>query len=53
VLATGVAAGTVTATLGAVLISLAMWQKARMEEDFLVAELGADAYGSIAVAFRC
>jgi protein-S-isoprenylcysteine O-methyltransferase Ste14 len=23
-----------------------MWQKARMEEVFLMAELGADAYGS-------
>ena len=45
-LVTGVAVGTITAMLGAVLISLGMWQKARMEEDFLVAELGADAYGS-------
>ena len=45
-LVTGVAVGAITAMLGAVLISLGMWQKARMEEDFLVAELGADAYGS-------
>ena len=45
-LTTGVAVGTVTAILGAVLISLGMWQKARMEEGFLTAELGADAYGS-------
>ena len=45
-LATGVAVGTVTAILGAVLISLGMWQKARMEEGFLTAELGAEAYGS-------
>ena len=45
-LVTGVAVGTITAMLGAVLISLGMWQKARMEEHFLVAELGADAYGS-------
>ncbi len=45
-LATGVAVGTVTAMLGAVLISLGMWQKARMEEGFLTNELGADAYGS-------
>jgi protein-S-isoprenylcysteine O-methyltransferase Ste14 len=45
-LATGVAVGTVTAILGAVLISLGMWQKARMEEGFLTAELGEDAYGS-------
>jgi protein-S-isoprenylcysteine O-methyltransferase Ste14 len=45
-LATGVAVGTVTAMLGAVLISLGMWQKARMEEGFLTQELGADEYGS-------
>ena len=45
-LATGVAVGTVTAMLGAVLISLGMWQKARMEEGFLTTELGADAYGA-------
>jgi protein-S-isoprenylcysteine O-methyltransferase Ste14 len=45
-LATGVAVGTVTAMLGAVLISLGMWQKARMEEGFLTHELGADEYGS-------
>jgi protein-S-isoprenylcysteine O-methyltransferase Ste14 len=45
-LATGIAVGTVTAMLGAVLISLGMWRKARMEEGFLTNELGADAYGS-------
>jgi protein-S-isoprenylcysteine O-methyltransferase Ste14 len=45
-LVTGVAIGTVTAILGAVLISLGMWQKARMEEVFLSAELGAEEYGS-------
>jgi protein-S-isoprenylcysteine O-methyltransferase Ste14 len=45
-LATGVAVGTITAMLGAVLISFGMWQKARMEEGFLTTELGADAYGS-------
>jgi protein-S-isoprenylcysteine O-methyltransferase Ste14 len=45
-LATGVAVGTLTAMLGAVLISLGMWQKARMEEGFLTHELGADEYGS-------
>jgi len=44
-LATGVAVGTVTAMLGAVLISLGMWQKARLEEGFLTTELGAEAYG--------
>ena len=45
-LATGIAVGTITAMLAAVLISLGMWQKARMEEGFLSTELGADAYGS-------
>src|SRR6266550_9637846 len=45
-LVTGVAVGTVTAILGAVLISLGMWQKARMEEGFLTNELGAEAYGA-------
>ena len=45
-LVTGFAVGTVTAMLGAVLISLGMWQKARLEEGFLTNELGADAYGS-------
>jgi protein-S-isoprenylcysteine O-methyltransferase Ste14 len=44
-LATGIAVGTVTAILGAVLISLGMWQKARLEEGFLMTELGAEAYG--------
>jgi protein-S-isoprenylcysteine O-methyltransferase Ste14 len=28
-----------------VLISVGLWQKARMEEGFLTTELGADAYG--------
>jgi protein-S-isoprenylcysteine O-methyltransferase Ste14 len=45
-LATGIAVGTLTAVLGAILISLGMWQKARMEEGFLTTELGADAYGA-------
>jgi protein-S-isoprenylcysteine O-methyltransferase Ste14 len=45
-LVTGVAVGTVTAILGAVLISLGMAQKARMEEVFLSAELGAEEYGA-------
>ena len=43
-LVTGVAVGTVTAMFGAVLISLGMWQKARLEEGFLMKELG-EAYG--------
>jgi len=46
ILATGVGVGTITAMLGAVLISLGLWQKARMEERFLSVELGADAYGA-------
>ena len=45
-LVTGIAVGTVTAILGAALISLWMGLKARMEEGFLTAELGADEYGS-------
>jgi protein-S-isoprenylcysteine O-methyltransferase Ste14 len=44
-LATGIAVGTATALLGAFLIGIGLWQKARMEEGFLTAELGADAYG--------
>jgi protein-S-isoprenylcysteine O-methyltransferase Ste14 len=34
----------VSALFGALLIALGLWQKARMEERFLIAELGADAY---------
>lgn len=45
ILATGIAVGIVSAMLGAVLISLGMAFKARMEEGFLTHELGADAYG--------
>src|ERR1700716_1315696 len=45
ILVTGVGVGTVTAILGAVLISLGMGLKARMEEGFLTNELGAGAYG--------
>ena len=43
-LVTGVAIGMVTTILGAILISLGMWQKGRMEEVFLSKELGEDAY---------
>jgi protein-S-isoprenylcysteine O-methyltransferase Ste14 len=46
ILATGVAVATWTSLLGALLISFGQWQKARMEEKFLSAELGAAAYGS-------
>lgn len=44
ILATGFAVATVTALLGAVCICFGEWQKARMEEGFLTAELGAEAY---------
>ena len=45
ILATGAAVATWSALLGALLISFGEWQKARMEEGFLTAELGAEAYG--------
>ncbi|WP_369721759.1 isoprenylcysteine carboxylmethyltransferase family protein [Bradyrhizobium sp. LLZ17] len=45
-LVTGIAIGMVTTILGAILISLGMWQKGRMEEVFLSKELGEDAYGA-------
>ena len=45
ILATGVALATWTALVGALLISFGEWQKARMEEGFLSAELGRDVYG--------
>ena len=44
ILATGIAVATWPALLGALLISFGEWQKARMEEGFLSAELGAEAY---------
>jgi protein-S-isoprenylcysteine O-methyltransferase Ste14 len=44
-LTTGIAVGNWAAMLGGVLISFGEWQKARMEERFLTAELGADVYG--------
>jgi protein-S-isoprenylcysteine O-methyltransferase Ste14 len=46
ILATGVAVGTASTLIGALLISFGLWQKARMEERFLTTELGADNYGS-------
>ncbi|HZP68306.1 MAG TPA: isoprenylcysteine carboxylmethyltransferase family protein [Pseudolabrys sp.] len=46
ILATGAAVATVTALLGAALISLGLWQKARIEESFLIAELDPSAYRS-------
>jgi len=45
ILATGVAVATPAALLGALLIAFGLFQKARIEERFLTAELGADAYG--------
>jgi protein-S-isoprenylcysteine O-methyltransferase Ste14 len=44
-LATGAAVATWSALLGALLISFGEWQKARMEEGFLTAELGPESYG--------
>jgi protein-S-isoprenylcysteine O-methyltransferase Ste14 len=44
-LASGIAIATWPAMLGVVLISLGEWQKGRMEERFLTAELGAEVYG--------
>jgi protein-S-isoprenylcysteine O-methyltransferase Ste14 len=44
ILATGVAVGTLTALVGAALIVFGLCIKARMEEQFLSIELGADAY---------
>ena len=46
ILATGVAAATATALVGALLIAFGLWQKARMEERFLSVELGAEPYRS-------
>jgi protein-S-isoprenylcysteine O-methyltransferase Ste14 len=44
ILATGAAAATATALIGALLIAFGLWQKARIEERFLTVELGAEAY---------
>jgi protein-S-isoprenylcysteine O-methyltransferase Ste14 len=46
VLATMVAKGTVLAIVGAALISVGIWMKARLEESWLRSELGPDAYDS-------
>jgi len=45
ILATGAAVATWSSLTGALLISFGQWQKARMEEGFLTAELGPEAYG--------
>jgi protein-S-isoprenylcysteine O-methyltransferase Ste14 len=44
--ATAAAVATIPALGGAVLMTVALWLKARLEERFLAAELGADAYGA-------
>ena len=46
ILATAAAQATVTGLLGAAAIVIGLWLKARIEERFLTAELGAEAYGS-------
>ena len=46
VLATAAAEATVSSLFGAGLIAFGLWLKARMEERFLMVELGPDAYGS-------
>jgi len=45
-IATAVTEATLAALLGAMLIALGLWLKARVEERFLMVELGPDAYGS-------
>jgi protein-S-isoprenylcysteine O-methyltransferase Ste14 len=45
-LATALAQATANALAGAALLSFGFWLKARAEEQFLTAELGADAYGT-------
>ena len=44
--ATAATEATLVALLGAVLIAIGLWVKARAEERFLSAELGPDAYES-------
>ncbi len=43
-LATMAAKGTIPGVLGALLLVVGLWLKARLEENFLRQELGADAY---------
>ena len=45
ILATAAAQATITGLVGAALIVIGVWLKARTEERFLSAELGAEAYG--------
>ena len=44
IFATAAAQATVTGCLGAMLVAFGLWIKARVEERFLTAELGAEAY---------
>lgn len=44
--ATAIAQATLSGLAGAALIAFGLWVKARIEERFLTAELGADAYGA-------
>lgn len=44
--ATAIAQARISGLIGAVLIAFGLWVKARIEERFLTAELGADAYGA-------
>jgi protein-S-isoprenylcysteine O-methyltransferase Ste14 len=46
IFATAAAQATVTGLLGAASVAIGLWLKARVEERFLTAELGADAYGA-------
>src|SRR5579863_2411394 len=43
---TAIAQATISGLAGAALIAFGLWVKARIEERFLTAELGADAYGA-------
>jgi protein-S-isoprenylcysteine O-methyltransferase Ste14 len=45
-LASAIAQATLTALIGSVLVSFGLWLKARVEERFLMAELGAEAYAA-------
>jgi protein-S-isoprenylcysteine O-methyltransferase Ste14 len=46
VYATAAAKGTVLGLADAVTLTIALWMKARLEEEWLGAELGADAYAA-------
>jgi protein-S-isoprenylcysteine O-methyltransferase Ste14 len=46
VLATMIAKGTLLGLIGAIIIAIGIWMKARLEENFLREELGAEAYDS-------